>query len=122
MKIVIHLEELLIAPLGERACDHTSAVAHWILPARLRLGVRHMIRELARTGNVLTLYSSGNRSAALIRLWCLLVGLPVQKIVLSPPHTSQGLTLTNTVWAAEGLHQVQRACLSSNEIRIVSWG
>lgn len=122
MKIVIHLEELLLAPPGERHCDPTSAVAHWILPARLRLGVRHLVRDLARTGNVLTLYSSGNRSATLIRLWCLLVGLPIQKVVLHAPHHSQGLPLTNTVWAAEGLHQLQRACLHSHEIRIVSWG
>lgn len=122
MKIVIHLEELLLAPLGECDCDRTSAIAHWILPARLRLGVRHLIRDLARTGNVLTLYSSGSKNIALIRLWCLLVGLPVKNIVLSPPHKDKGLTLTDTVWAAEGLHQLRRACLTSNEIRIVSWG
>jgi hypothetical protein len=122
MKIVIHLEEILIAPLAERACDPTSTVAHWILPARLRLGMRNLLRDLARTGNVLTLYSSGSQSPYLIRLWCFLVGLPIQNIVLSPPQSEQSLTLTGTAWSPESLHQIQQACINSHEIRIVSWG
>ena len=122
MKILIHLEEILIAPLTERACDPTSPVAHWILPARLRSGMRHLLRELVRTGNVLTLYSSGNQSPSLIRLWCFLVGLPVQHVVVSPACLGQDLTLTGTAGAPECLRQIRQACLNSPEIRIVSWG
>lgn len=122
MKILIHLEEIVIAPLTERACDPTSAVAHWILPARLRLGMRHLLRELTRTGNVLTLYSSGNQSPSLIRLWCFLVGLPIQHVVVHPPYLGQDLTLSGPAGAPEYLHQLQQACLSSPEIHVVSWG
>lgn len=81
MKIAIDLEGTLVAECGEFACEHTPRLIRRVLPLGLRVGARELLRELARAGHRLTLYTSGTHSKLALRLWCLLNGLPIGQII-----------------------------------------
>jgi hypothetical protein len=92
MRIAIDLEGTLIPECAEFACERTNDLARRVLSVGLRRGAKALLRDLTRAGHTLTLYSSGKHTPGKLRLWCLLAGLPVHRIV----------TLSQTRKAARG--------------------
>ncbi len=155
MKIAIDLEGTLIAECGEFACERTNELARCFLLCGLRVQARKMLKELARAGHILTLYTSGKHSAAALRLWCLAAGLPIHHIITLadykqdarhnkgtrvcwPPVSGQDLILDDETRHIETARRkgvtalqitnhspnwtacIQKACLSSDGIRMVN--
>lgn len=80
MRIAIDLEGTLCAQCGEFRCEPMPSLARQLSRRSLRQGARLLLRDLARAGHRLTVYSSGEHSAARLWLWCLLAGLPIHGV------------------------------------------
>lgn len=94
MKIAIDLEGTLIAECGEFSCERTSYLAQLIFTKGIRLGARPLLRDLARAGHRITLYSVSEVSAVKLTLWCWLAGLPVSRVVTLAQEKKRALRQT----------------------------
>jgi hypothetical protein len=94
MKIAIDLEGTLIAECGEFSCERTSYLAQLLFARGIRLGACPLLRDLARAGHRITLYSVSEASAVKLTLWCWLAGLPVSRVVTLAQEKKRALRQT----------------------------
>lgn len=81
MKIALDLEGVLLRK-GEENTDNTqSALTHRSFRGGVRQEARALLRDLARAGHSLTIYSTAAEHPAKLWLWCRLSGLPVERVI-----------------------------------------
>lgn len=124
MNIALSLEGTLLAQKEELNSEPIGPLAAALLPAALRPGAKGLLRELAREGHRITLYSRNAHAPLLLWLWGRLSGLPVHRVVrvpglqsLFPPLHGQDLVVDDSseVLARAWQQGVLGVCASRHE-------
>jgi hypothetical protein len=81
MKIALDLEGVLLSKTDETPDLPTPTVARRFFRRGVRQEARALLRDLARAGHSLTIYSTASEHPAKLWLWCRLSGLPVERVI-----------------------------------------
>ena len=81
MKIAIDFEGTLTPECGEFDYARVGGLARLLFRFPIRTGARSLLRDLTRSGNSLTLYTSRSVSARKLFFWCRLLDLPIREVV-----------------------------------------
>ena len=81
MKIAMDFEGTLTPECGEFSSVRTGGLARLLFRFSIREGARPLLRDLARSGNSITLYTKQSVNAYLLLVWCRLLNLPIREVV-----------------------------------------
>jgi hypothetical protein len=82
MRIAFDLDGTLIEECTSQfRLEPTNFLARLVVPIKVRKGTRHLMRHLRREGHELWLYTFSPLPAWKLRLWFMLMGVPLQGVV-----------------------------------------
>ena len=81
MKIALDLEGVLLRKSEETLDNQQPTLTRRSFRGGVRQEARTLLRDLARAGHSLTIYSTTSEHPAKLWLWCRLSGLPVERVI-----------------------------------------